>query len=112
MEIGTVKSVYHDTVEKGLVVSQSVLNDVDVEVGTTIDIVISLGPKPQEPDQEKPEDGTDETEKPDTPSDTKPEETPDNNGNSSTPDGGDGNENETTNGGENSTESTTEKPQA
>ena len=74
LEIGTVKSEYHDTVEKGLVISQSVLKDVDVEVGTTIDIVISLGAKPEEkPDQEGSEDG--ETNEPDAPADT-PQEDP------------------------------------
>ncbi|MBQ8894204.1 MAG: Stk1 family PASTA domain-containing Ser/Thr kinase [Clostridia bacterium] len=52
LEIGTVKSEHHDTVAKGLVISQSVLKDVEVEVGTKIDIVISLGPKEEvkEPD--------------------------------------------------------------
>lgn len=45
LEIGTVKSENHDTVEVGKVISQSVLKDVSVEVGTKIDIVISLGPK-------------------------------------------------------------------
>ncbi|MBQ7971820.1 MAG: Stk1 family PASTA domain-containing Ser/Thr kinase [Clostridia bacterium] len=85
LEIGTVKSEYHDTVEKGLVISQSVLKDVDVEVGTTIDIVISLGAKPEEkPDQEDSEDG--ETNEPDAPADT-PQEDP--NDESETPNEGD-----------------------
>lgn len=48
LEIGTVKSENHDTVEVGKVISQSVLKDVSVEVGTKIDIVISLGPKEEE----------------------------------------------------------------
>ena len=48
LEIGTVKSEYHDTVEEGLVISQSVLKEVEVEIGTTIDIVISLGPENEE----------------------------------------------------------------
>ncbi len=78
LEIGTVKSEHHDTVEKGKVISQSVLKDVKVEVGTTIDIVISLGPKEDtgtEPDEtDKPDDET-----------TNPDDKPDD----ETPDSGD-----------------------
>ena len=48
LEVGTVKSEYHDTIEKGKVISQSVLKDATVEVGTKIDIVISLGPKEED----------------------------------------------------------------
>ena len=78
LSVGTVKSEYHDTVEEGLVISQSVLKDVDVEVGTTIDIVISLGPKPEkEPAQGDSEDGEKE-DSADKPTDTTPEEKPDN----------------------------------
>ncbi len=61
LSIGKVKTDYSDTVEKGLVISQSVIKDKEVEVGTTIDIVISLGPKEEEPD---------------TPDDTEGENTP------------------------------------
>ncbi len=70
LEIGTVKSEHHDTVEKGKVISQSVLKDVKVEVGTTIDIVISLGPKEDS--------GTvpDDTDKPNGDT-TEPDKTPD-----------------------------------
>ncbi len=87
LEIGTVKSEHHDTIEKGKVISQSVLKDVKVEVGTTIDIVISLGPKedgdtvPDETD--KPDGGTNEPDK------TPDGETPDSGNGTTQPDGGD-----------------------
>lgn len=51
LEIGTVSTDYSDTVEKGKVISQSVLKNVSVEVGTKIDIVISLGPKEEEEEE-------------------------------------------------------------
>ncbi len=45
LQIGTVSTEYSDTVDKGIVISQSVLKDASVEVGTKIDIVVSAGPK-------------------------------------------------------------------
>ena len=87
--VGTVKSEYHDTIEEGLVISQSVLSDVNVEVGTTIDIVISLGPKPEEDlDQEGSDDS--EPDNSDTPTDTNPDVSPDDPTDPSNPDEGDG----------------------
>ena len=50
LSVGKVKTEYSDTVKKGLVISQSVMKDAEVEVGTTIDITISLGPKNDTPD--------------------------------------------------------------
>lgn len=105
LEIGTVKSEYHDTVEEGKVISQSVLKGMDVEVGTTIDIVISLGPKPEEkPDQGDSEDG--ETNEPDTPTDTDPEDNPD------TPSTPNEDEGDTPASGDASTPNSNETPQA
>ncbi len=109
LEIGTVKSEYHDTVEKGLVISQSVLKDVDVEVGTTIDIVISLGAKPEEkPDQEGSEDG--ETNEPDAPADTPQEDPKDESETPTKPN--EGEEDTPTNGDASTPETKPETPQA
>lgn len=109
LEIGTVKSEYHETIEKGLVISQSVLKDVDVEVGTTIDIVISLGAKSEdEPDQEGSEDG--ETNEPDTPVDTTPEDTTDDQETPATPN--EGEEDTPANGNESTSDTESETPQA
>ena len=100
LNIGTVKSEYSDTVEKGLVISQSVLKDQDVEVGTTIDIIISLGKKPvEEPDKE-------EDNKGDTPTVDDSDDTTDDTDVPTTPDG----EDETVDGDGTTTESTTETP--
>lgn len=63
LKIGTVKSEYHETATKGTVFKQSVLKDTKVEVGTKIDIVISLGPK----EEEKPADDKNEDDTPDEP---------------------------------------------
>lgn len=61
LKIGTVKSE-HDTAIKGTVIRQSVLKDTKVEVGTKIDIVISLGPKEDDKPADEKEDTT--TDKP------------------------------------------------
>lgn len=106
LEIGTVKSEYHDTVKEGLVISQSVLKDVDVEVGTTIDIVISLGPKPEEKPEQGDSEDDGETDEPDTPTDTNPDETPKDPDDASKPDEG---EQDTPTNTDNST---SETPQA
>lgn len=58
LSVGKVKTEYSDTVEKGLVISQSVIKDAEVEVGTTIDIVISLGSKEDTPDNSTDTDDT------------------------------------------------------
>ncbi len=50
LNVGKVKTENSDTIEKGLVISQSVIKDAKVEIGTTIDITISLGPKEEVPD--------------------------------------------------------------
>ncbi|PWM39593.1 MAG: Stk1 family PASTA domain-containing Ser/Thr kinase [Clostridiales bacterium] len=55
LELGNVTKDYHDTIEAGKVISQSVLKDKSVEEGTKIDIVISLGPKPVEKPDPEPE---------------------------------------------------------
>jgi serine/threonine-protein kinase len=58
LSVGKVKTDYSNTVEKGHVIFQSVLKDEKVEVGTTIDIVISLGPKEEKPiETPKPDEG-------------------------------------------------------
>lgn len=63
LELGTVTEEHHDTVEKGKVCSQSVLKDKAVDVGTKVNLVISLGPKEDVKDPnndkepEKPDDG-------------------------------------------------------
>lgn len=58
LSVGKVKTEYSDTVEKGLVISQSVIKNAEVEVGTTIDIVISLGSKEDTPDNSTDTDDT------------------------------------------------------
>ncbi|MBQ4052378.1 MAG: Stk1 family PASTA domain-containing Ser/Thr kinase [Clostridia bacterium] len=109
LELGTVTYEHHDTIEKDKVCEQSVLKDTDVEIGTKINLVVSLGPeekeptnddKPVDPDENpgdttdpKPDDGGDKTPtEPDTnePSDGSGEnETP-------TPEPGDDSETNTT----------------
>ncbi len=48
LTVGTVTYDYHDTVEKGKVVSQSIKEGKKVEAGTKIDLVVSNGKKPEE----------------------------------------------------------------
>ncbi len=75
LAIGTVKTEYSDTVSKGIVISQSVLKDTDVEVGTKIDLVVSAGPKVTTPDEEPDGETGDDTTPPaddTTPDDDKP----------------------------------------
>ncbi len=50
LELGTVTYEHSDTVEKDKVCAQSVLKDTQVEVGTKINLVISLGADEKEPD--------------------------------------------------------------
>ena len=45
LDVGTVTEEHHDTIKKGEVISQSVLKEKEVDVGTKVNLVISLGPK-------------------------------------------------------------------
>ena len=44
--VGSIKEEYHDTIPEGCVVSQSVVPGGEIEIGTVVDYVISLGPEP------------------------------------------------------------------
>ncbi len=61
LTLGKVTEEHHDEIEKGLVCSQSVLKETEVEEETAIDIVISLGPveevPPEDPTPENPNPG-------------------------------------------------------
>lgn len=46
--VGSVKEEYHDTVPIGCVISQAVAPGEEIEIGTVVDYVVSLGPKPPE----------------------------------------------------------------
>ena len=48
LKVGTVTYEYDDSVAEGKVVSQSVAGGKKVSAGTTIDIVVSRGKKPEE----------------------------------------------------------------
>ncbi len=56
LKLGTVTEEYDDEVEKDHVISQSVLANSNVEEGTTVNVVVSLGKKETEPPADK-EDG-------------------------------------------------------
>lgn len=77
LEIGTVTTEYSETTPKGDVISQSVLADTSVEVGTKVNLVVSAGPEEKAPsnDGESEGDGSDnesDTSSPDT-EDEKPD---------------------------------------
>ena len=55
--MGTVTEEHHDKIEKDKICSQSVLKDAEVEEGTKINLVISLGPKDEEKPVEDPDNG-------------------------------------------------------
>ena len=46
--LGTVRNDYHDTVAAGLVISQYIEKGTEVSENTSVDVLISLGPKPVE----------------------------------------------------------------
>ncbi len=46
--LGTVRNDYHDTVAAGLVISQYIEEGTEVSENTSVDVLISLGPKPVE----------------------------------------------------------------
>ncbi len=46
--LGTVRNDYHDTVAAGLVISQYIEKGTEVSENTSVDVLISLGPKPGE----------------------------------------------------------------
>ncbi len=63
LKLGTITEEYSDTVEKGYVISQSVLADSKVEEGTAVNFVVSAGPKETTPpENDKPDGGSDGTE--------------------------------------------------
>ncbi len=45
---GTIKEEYHDTVPAGSVISQAIAAGEEIEIGTVVDYVVSLGTKPPE----------------------------------------------------------------
>ncbi len=48
LALGKVEETYSETVSTGLVISQSYAKDTELKPGTTVDIVISKGPEPEE----------------------------------------------------------------
>ena len=77
LEIGTVTTEYSETVPKGDVISQSVLADTSVEVGTKVNLVVSAGPAEKEPVTDGETDGDGNNNETDTPSTDTDNETPD-----------------------------------
>ncbi len=111
LELGTVSEKHDDKIEKGLVCSQSVLKDNEVEEGATINLVISLGPKEEkEPSDEPGEDpDKDPSTEPDSETNTKPEDQPNSgeNGDETEESNGNGESNGSDNG-DNATEGSNE----
>lgn len=74
--LGTVRNDYHDTVAAGLVISQYIEKGTEVSENTSVDVLISLGPKPVEttaPEPTAPNDDDDDSGQDDnTAADTKP----------------------------------------
>lgn len=74
--LGTVRNDYHDTVAAGLVISQYIEKGTEVSENTSVDVLISLGPKPVEttaPEPTTPNDDDDDSGQDDnTAADTKP----------------------------------------
>ncbi len=70
LELGEVKMAYSDDVAKGLVISQGVKAKSKLPIGSTVDIVVSKGPKPEETTTPEPT-----TEEPTTPEPTTEEPT-------------------------------------
>ncbi len=114
LQLGTVSEKHHDEIEKGLVCSQSVLKNNEVEEGATINLVISLGPEEEEEKPtDKPEDDPEKepSTEPDSETNTKPGDTPEDNENDSENTTGKDESNES-NSGESETEGNGESSSA
>lgn len=96
LKLGTITEEHHDSIEKGYVISQSVLADSKVEEGTAVNFVVSAGPKEETP-------STDET--PDEESGDQEETTPPS-GETTPPASGDTNTDGQPDGGSDSGDST------
>ncbi len=74
--LGTVRNDYHDTVAAGLVISQYIEKGTEVSENTSVDVLISLGPKPVETTASEPtapnDDDDDSGQDDNTAADTKP----------------------------------------